>query len=108
LEDLLFESEELQPKESIKNLEKHLVRIENVIEGRAETMINPRTNTPTIIPGLVTEEEQLIVDRISWDTSAWHAITKQLAEETTSAKEQIEKMRNKLKQRDKRYNRWKR
>jgi hypothetical protein len=28
LEDLLFESEELQPKESIKNLQKHLVRIE--------------------------------------------------------------------------------
>jgi hypothetical protein len=62
LEGLLFESEELQPKESIKNLKKHLVGIENVIEGRAETMINPRTNTPTVIPGLVTEEEQTIVD----------------------------------------------
>jgi hypothetical protein len=27
LEDLLFEGEELQPKESIKNLEKHLAQI---------------------------------------------------------------------------------
>jgi hypothetical protein len=60
-------------------------------------MINPRINTPTVIPGLVTEEEQLIVDRISWDISAWYATTKQLAEETKSAKEQIEKMRKKLK-----------
>jgi hypothetical protein len=96
LEDLLFEGEELQPKESIKNLEKHLVRIKNEIKGRAKTVMNPRTNTPTIIPGLVTEEEQLIVDRISWDISAWYATTKQLAEETKSAKEQIEKMRKKL------------
>jgi hypothetical protein len=97
LEDLLFESEELQPKELIKNLEKHLVRIENLNEGRAETIINPRTNTPTVIPGLVTEEEQLIVDRIFWDISAWYPTTKELAEETKSAKEQIEKMRKKLK-----------
>jgi hypothetical protein len=60
-------------------------------------MIIPRTNTPTVIPGLVTEEKQLIVDRISWDISAWYATAKQLAEETKPAKEQIEKMRNKLK-----------
>jgi hypothetical protein len=60
-------------------------------------MIIPRTNTPTVIPGLVTKEEQLIVDRISLDISAWYATTKQLAEETKSAKEQIEKIRKKLK-----------
>jgi hypothetical protein len=60
-------------------------------------MINPRTNTPTVIPGFLTEEEQLIVDRISRELSAWYATTKQLAEESKSAKEQIEKMRKKLK-----------
>jgi hypothetical protein len=65
LEDLLFEGEELQPKESIKNLEKHLARIKNEINVRAKTSVNPRTRIPTFIPGHVTQEEQLIVDQIS-------------------------------------------
>jgi hypothetical protein len=53
--------------------------------------VNPKTRIPTIIPGRVTPEEQLIVDQISWDITSWYATTKQLFEETKSAKEEIEK-----------------
>ncbi len=97
LEDLLFEAEELPPKESIKSLEKHLARIKKEIHGRAKTCVNPRTRLPITIPGRVTPEEQLIVDQISWDITSWYATTKQLLEETKSAKEEIEKMRKVLK-----------
>jgi Co/Zn/Cd efflux system component len=45
----------------------------------------------------VTPEEQLIIDQISWDITSWYATTKQLFEETKSAKEEIEKMRKTLK-----------
>jgi hypothetical protein len=97
LEDLLFEGEELQPKESIKNLEKHLARIKKEIHERARMFVNPKTRIPTIIPGRVTPEKQLIVDQISWDITSWYATTEQLFEETKSAKEEIEKMRKTLK-----------
>jgi hypothetical protein len=59
--------------------------------------VNPKTRIPTIIPGRVTPEEQLIVNQISWDITSWYATTKQLFEETKSAKEEIEKMRKTLK-----------
>jgi hypothetical protein len=96
LEDLLFEDEELQPKESIKNLEKHLARIKKEINGRNRTFVNRRTRLTITIPGRVTPEEQLIVDQISWDITSWYATTKQILEETKSAKEEIEKMRKAL------------
>jgi hypothetical protein len=76
LEDLLFEGEELQPKESIKNLEKQLARIKKEIHERAKTFVNPKTRIPTIIPGHVTPEEELIVNQISWDITSWYATTK--------------------------------
>jgi hypothetical protein len=64
LEDLRFEGgKELQPKESIKNLEKHLSRIKKEIKGRAKTFVKPRTRIPTNISGRVTTEEQLIISR---------------------------------------------
>jgi hypothetical protein len=97
LEDLLFEGEELQPKESIKNLEKQLARIKKEIHERAKTFVNPKTRIPTIIPGHVTPEEELIVNQISWDITSWYATTKHFIEETKSAKEEIEKMRKTLK-----------
>jgi hypothetical protein len=97
LEDLLVEGNELQPKESIKNLEKHLARIKKEIHERAKLSVNPKTRIPTIIPGHVTPEEQLIVYQISWDITSWYATTKQLFEETKSAKEEIEKKRKTLK-----------
>jgi hypothetical protein len=97
LEDLLFEGEELQPKEFIKNLEKHLARIKKEINGRDRTFVNQRTRLPTTIPGRVTPEEQLIVDQISWDITSWYVTTKQLLEETKAAKGEIEKMRKALK-----------
>jgi hypothetical protein len=89
--------QELQPKESIKNLEKHLARIKKEILGRAKTYVNPGTRISTIIPSRVTPEEQLLVDQISWDITSWYAIKKQLFEETKTAKEEIEKMRKTLK-----------
>jgi hypothetical protein len=94
MEDLLSEGKELQTKESIKNLEKHPGQIKKEIHGRAKTFLNQRTRRP-IIP--VTHEEQLIVDQIYWDITSWYAKTKQLLEETKSAKEEIEKMRKTLK-----------
>ncbi len=96
LEDLLFEAEELPPKESIKSLEKHLARIKKEIQGRAKTCVNPRTRLPITIPGRVTPEEQLIIDQISWDITSWYTTTKQLFDEKKSAKEEIEKMRKTL------------
>jgi hypothetical protein len=50
-----------------------------------------------VIPGRVTEEEQRIKDQISWQITSWHETTKEVAEETKSAKEQIEKMTKRLK-----------
>jgi hypothetical protein len=97
LEDLLFETEELQPKESIKELEKHMARLWMEIKGRSRTCQNPRTGQPTSIPGRVTQEEQRIVDQISWEITSWHQTTKQVAEETKSAKQEIEKMTKQLK-----------
>jgi hypothetical protein len=92
LEDLLFATEEVQPKESIKELERHLARLEKEIEGRSRTCENPRTGQPSMIPGRVTQEEQRIVDQISWEITSWHETSKTIAEETKTAEEQIEKM----------------
>jgi hypothetical protein len=39
----------------------------------------------------------LIVDQISWEITSWHETTKTIAEETKTAKEQIEKMTKQLK-----------
>jgi hypothetical protein len=51
LEDLLFESKERQPKESIKELEEHLARLEKETRGRTKTrMMHPRLGETTIIP----------------------------------------------------------
>jgi hypothetical protein len=94
LADLLFEGKELQPKESIKKLEKHLARIRKEIHGRAKTFVSPRTSG--IIPSRVTQEEQLIVNQVSWDITSWYGTTKHLFEETKSAKEEIEKIRKTL------------
>jgi hypothetical protein len=94
LADLLFEGKELQPKESIKKLEKHLARIRKEIHGRSKTFVSPRTSG--IIPSRVTQEEQLIVNQVSWDITSWYGTTKHLFEETKSAKEEIEKMRKTL------------
>ena len=52
---------------------------------------------PTIIPGHVIQQEQCIVDQISWEITLWHERTKQVAGETKYAKEQIEKMNKQLK-----------
>jgi UDP-2,3-diacylglucosamine pyrophosphatase LpxH len=49
--------------------------------------MNPRMGEPTSIPGHVTQQEQHIVDQIYWETTSWHETTKQVAEETKSAKE---------------------
>jgi hypothetical protein len=97
LEDLLFATEEVQPKESIKELERHLARLEKEIKGRSRTCENLRTGQPTTIPGRVTQEEQRIVDQISWEITSWHETTKTIVEETKAAKEQIEKMAQQLK-----------
>jgi hypothetical protein len=97
LEDLLFENEELPPNESIKELQKHLARMEKEIKRRTTSFINQRTREPAIIPGRVTQEEQRIMDQVSWQITSWIETTKKLAEETKSAKEQIEKMTKKLK-----------
>jgi hypothetical protein len=70
LEDLLFKTEELQPKESIKELEKHLASLKMEIKGRSRTCHDPRTGQPTSIPGRVTQEEQPIVDHISWEITS--------------------------------------
>ncbi len=71
--------------------------MEKETRGVIITCMNPRTREPTIIPGHVTQEEQRIVDQISWQITLWHKTTKGVAEETKSAKEQIEKMINNLK-----------
>jgi hypothetical protein len=98
LEDLLFEREELQPKGSIKVMEEHLAWMQEEIRGRTVTCMNPKTRKPIVIPGCVTEEEQQIMDHIvSWQMTSWHETTKEVAEETKSAKEQIEKMTKRLK-----------
>jgi hypothetical protein len=97
LEDLLFATKELQPKESIKELEQHLARLEKEIEGRSRTCENRRTGQPTTIPGWVTQEEQRIVNQISLEITSWHETIKTIAEETKTAKEQIEKMAKQLK-----------
>jgi hypothetical protein len=97
LEELVFASEELQPKESIKELEKHLARMKNQIKGRSRTCVNPATNEAIIIPGRVTHEEHLMMDQISWEISSWHETSKQVGQETKSAKEEIENMKKKLK-----------
>jgi hypothetical protein len=39
--------EELQPKESIKELKRHLARLEKEIEGKSRTCQNLRTGQPT-------------------------------------------------------------
>jgi hypothetical protein len=57
LEDLLFATEELQPEELIKELERHLARLQKEIKGRSRTCENPRTGQPTTIPGRVIQEE---------------------------------------------------
>jgi hypothetical protein len=64
---LLFATEELQPKELTKELERHLARLEKEIEGRSRTCKNPRTGQPTRIPGRVTQDKQRIVDQTSWE-----------------------------------------
>jgi hypothetical protein len=98
LEDcLLFESKEVQLKESIKELEKHLTRMENEIRGRTRMDMNPRMRESTIIPGHVTRHEQLIADQISWNITLWHETRIQVGEETKSATEQIQKMAKQLK-----------
>jgi hypothetical protein len=97
LEDLLFKNEELPPKESIKELQKHLARMEKEIKGRTTSFINERTREPAIILGRVTQEEQqCIMDQVSWQITSWNETTEKLAEETKSPKEQIEKMTKKL------------
>jgi hypothetical protein len=83
----------MEPKKLIKELERHLARI----EGRSRTCKNPRTGQSTTIPGQVTQEEQRIVDQISWEITSWHETTKTIAEETKAAKEQIEEMAKQLK-----------
>jgi hypothetical protein len=80
LEDLLFEREELQLKESIKILEKHLAWIKEEIQGQTVTCMNPSTREPRVIPGRVTEEEQQIMDQISWQITPWHETTKEVAD----------------------------
>jgi uncharacterized FlaG/YvyC family protein len=67
------------------------------IKGRSRTCLNLRTGQRTSIPGHVTQEEQHIVDHISWEITSWHQTTKQVAEESKSAKQQIEKMTKRLK-----------
>ncbi len=49
--------------------------------------MNPRMGEPTIIPGHMTQQEKDIVDQISWEITSLHERTKQVAEETKSAKE---------------------
>jgi hypothetical protein len=81
LEDLLFATEELQPKELIKELERHLARLEKEIEGRSRMCENPRTGQPTRITGRVTQAVQHTVDHISWKITLWHETTTKIAEE---------------------------
>jgi hypothetical protein len=97
LEDLLFEREELQPKELIKVLEKHLAQMEEESQGRTVTCMNPRRRERIVIPGGATVKEQQIMRQISWQITWWHEKTKEVAEKTKSAKEQIEKMTKRLK-----------
>jgi hypothetical protein len=67
------------------------------IKGRSRMCKNPRAGQPISIPGRVTQEEQHIVDHISWEITSWHQTMKQVAEETKSAKQEIEKMTKQLK-----------
>jgi hypothetical protein len=60
----------MEPKKSIKELERHLARLEKEIEGRNRTCKNPRTGQSTTIPGQATQEEQRIVDQISWEITS--------------------------------------
>jgi predicted nucleic acid-binding Zn-ribbon protein len=72
--------------------------MEKESRGRTITCMNRRTRSELIIiSGYVTQGEQRIVDQISWQITSWHETTKKVAEEITSAKEQIEKMTNNLK-----------
>jgi hypothetical protein len=71
--------------------------MEEEIRGRTVSCMNPRTREPIVNPGRVSEEEQRIMDQISWQITSWHQTTKGVAEETKSAKEQIEKMTKRLK-----------
>jgi hypothetical protein len=80
LEALLVVTKELQPKESIKELEKHLARHKMEFKGRSRMCQNPRTGQPTSIPGHVTQEEQRIIHQISWEITSWRQTTKQVAE----------------------------
>jgi hypothetical protein len=97
LEDLLYEKEELQSKEIIKELEKHLAGMRKEIERRATVSINPRTQEPTTVPGRVTQEEQHIVDQISWEITSWHQTTSEISGEIKTARENIAKMKEQLK-----------
>jgi hypothetical protein len=97
LEDLLFEKEELQSEKVIKELEKHLGGMRKEIEGRATVSINPRTQEPTTVPGRVTQEEQHIVDQISWEITSWHQTTNEISGEIKTAKDNIGKMKEQLK-----------
>jgi len=51
LEDLLFEKEELQSKDVIKELEKHLAGMRKEIERRAMVSVNPQTQELKTVPG---------------------------------------------------------
>jgi hypothetical protein len=97
LEDLLFEKEELQSKETIKELEKNLAGVRKEIERRDTVSINPRTREPTTIPGRVTQEEQHIVDQISCEITSWHETTSKISGEIKTARENIGKMKERLK-----------
>lgn len=72
LEDLLLESEEQQLKESRKELEKHLTRLEKAIREITRMCIKLRMRELTIIIACVTLQEQHIVDQISAKITSWH------------------------------------
>jgi hypothetical protein len=97
LEDLLYEKEELQSKDVIKELEKHLAGMSKEIEQRATESVNPRTQELTTVPGRVTQEEQHIVDQISWEITSWHQTTNEISGEIKTARENIGKMKEQLK-----------
>jgi hypothetical protein len=93
----LFEKEELQSKEIIKELKKHLAGMRKETERRATVSINPQTREPTTIPGRVTQQEQHIIDQISWEITSWHETTNEISGEIKTARENIGNMKEQLK-----------
>jgi hypothetical protein len=95
LEDLLVEQDELSPKETIKESENHLKAIKKEIRSCNIGIPHKLTGVLITVPGLVSQEEQQLMTKLTWEIDSCKQQSAELQKEKKS-KEMIEKNERKL------------